>query len=168
MISFRLRRKWQNCRGYVSYYERTPKNRWFDIHSVFATHVETVVLLSQQKPNDKIEVDLDLDELDVTSAELKATYAEIKDYVLKEHGLKVSNLYISQVKRKCGLEVGENYNLRKATRRMDCLQDDSTTAANLEKLVSQGMAKSEDAKQPNCPDEKEKAIREALKYFGMI
>lgn len=106
----------------------------------WTTHVETVVLLSQQKPSDKIEVDLDLDELDVTSAEMKATYAEIKDYVLKEHGLKVSNLYISQVKRKCGLEVGENYNL----------------------------AKSEDAKQPNCPEEKEKAILEALKHFGMI
>lgn len=103
-------------------------------------HVETVVLLSQQKPSDKIAVDLDLDELDVTSAEMKATYAEIKDYVLKEHGLKVSNLYISQVKRKCGLEVGENYNL----------------------------AKSEDAKQPHCPEEKEKAIMDALKYFRMI
>lgn len=103
-------------------------------------HVETVVLLSQQKPNDKIEVDLDLDELDVTSAESKATYAEIKDYVLKEHGLKVSSLYISQVKRKCGLEVGENYNL----------------------------AKSEDSKQPSCPEEKEKAIVEALKHFGMV
>lgn len=106
-------------------------------HSV---HVETVVLLSQQKADDKIEVDLDLDELDATSAEMKATYSEIKDYVLKEHGLKVSNLYISQVKRKCELEVGENYNL----------------------------AKSEDAKQPNCPEEKEKAIVEVLKHFGMI
>ena len=63
------------------------------------THVETVVLLSQQKPDDTIEIDLDLDELDATSAELKATYQEIKDYVLKEFGLKVSNLYISQVKR---------------------------------------------------------------------
>ena len=138
--------------------------------------METDVLLSQQKPNDRIKVDLDLDELDATSAETKVTYAEIKDYVLKEHGLKVSNLYISQVKnasksacvRKCGLEVGENYNLRKATRRMDCLQDDSTTAANLEKLASQGMAKSEDAKQPNCPEEKEKAIVDALEHFGMI
>lgn len=106
----------------------------------YSAHVETVVLLSQQKPNDRIEVDLDLDELDVTTAEMKATYAEIKDYVLKEHGLKVSNLYISQVKRKCGLEVGENYNL----------------------------AKSEDAKQPNCSEEKEKAIVDALKNFGMI
>lgn len=102
--------------------------------------METVVLLSQQKPSDRIEVDLDLDELDVTSAETKSTYAEIKEYVLKENGLKVSNLYISQIKRKCGLEVGENYNL----------------------------AKSEDAKQPNCPEEKEKAIREALKYFCMV
>ncbi len=103
-------------------------------------HVETVVLLSQQKPSDRIAVDLNLDELDATSAETKATYAEIKDYVLKEHGLKVSNLYISQVKRKCGLEVGENYNL----------------------------AKSEDARQPNCPEEKERAIVDALGHFGMM
>ena len=68
-------------------------------------HVETVVLLSQQKPDDTIEIDLDLDELDATSSEMKATYQEIKDYVLKEFGLKVSNLYISQIKRKCGIEV---------------------------------------------------------------
>ena len=103
-------------------------------------HIETVVLLSQQKPDDVIEVEIELDELDLTSAESKATYAEIKDYVLKEHGLKVSNLYISQVKRKCGIEVGENYNL----------------------------PKSEDSKQPQCPEEKEKAIRDALEHFGMI
>ena len=74
---------------------------------------ETVVLLSRQKPDDTIEIDLDLDELEATSAEPKATYQEIKDYVLKEFGLKVSNLYISQIKRKCGIEVGENYNLPK-------------------------------------------------------
>lgn len=103
-------------------------------------HVETVVLLSQQKPDDTIEIDLDLDELDATSAELKATYQEIKDYVLKEFGLKVSSLYISQVKRKCGIEVGENYNL----------------------------PKSENARVPQCPKEKEDAIRSALKYFAMI
>ena len=103
-------------------------------------HVETVVLLSQQKPDDTIEIDLDLDELDATSAELKATYQEIKDYVLKEFGLKVSNLYISQVKRKCGIEVGENYNL----------------------------PKSENARVPQCPKEKEDAIKAALKYFAMI
>ena len=75
--------------------------------------METVVLLSQQKPDDTIEIDLDLDELDATGAETKATYQEIKDYVLKEFGLKVSNLYISQIKGKCGIEVGENYNLPK-------------------------------------------------------
>ena len=102
--------------------------------------VETVVLLSQQKPDDTIEIDLDLDELDATSAELKATYQEIKDYVLKEFGLKVSSLYISQVKRKCGIEVGENYNL----------------------------PKSENARVPQCPKEKEDAIKAALKYFAMI
>lgn len=101
---------------------------------------ETVVLLSQQKPDDTIEIDLDLDELDATSAELKATYQEIKDYVLKESGLKVSSLYISQVKRKCGIEVGENYNL----------------------------PKSENARVPQCPKEKEEAIKAALKYFAMI
>ena len=103
-------------------------------------HVETVVLLSQQKPDDTIEIDLDLDELDATSAELKATYQEIKDYVLKEFGLKVSSLYISQVKRKCGIEVGENYNL----------------------------PKTENARVPQCPKEKEDAIKAALKYFAMI
>ena len=106
------------------------------------------VLLSQQKPDDVIEVEIELDELDLTSAESKATYKEIQEYVLKEHGLKVSNLYISQVKnaikkdcvRKCGIEVGENYNL----------------------------PKSEDSKQPQCPEEKEKAIRDALEHFGMV
>ena len=103
-------------------------------------HVETVVLLSQQKPDDTIEIDFDLDELDATSAELKATYQEIKDYVLKEFGLKVSSLYISQVKRKCGIEVGENYNL----------------------------PKSENARVPQCPKEKEDAIKAALKYYAMI
>ena len=103
-------------------------------------HVETVVLLSQQKPDDTIEIDLDLDELDATSAETKATYQEIKDYVLKEFGLKVSSLYISQIKRKCGIEVGENYNL----------------------------PKTENPKVPQCPKEKEDAIKAALKYFAMI
>ena len=103
-------------------------------------HVETVVLLSQQKPDDTIEIDLDLDELDATSAEVQETYQEIKDYVLKEFGLKVSSLYISQVKRKCGIEVGENYNL----------------------------PKSENARVPQCPKEKEEAIKAALKYYAMI
>ena len=105
-----------------------------------SVHCETVVLLSQQKPDDVIEVEIELDELDLTSAESKATYKEIQEYVLKEHGLKVSNLYISQIKRKCGIEVGENYNL----------------------------PKSEDSRQPQCPEEKEKAIKDALEHFGMV
>ena len=114
--------------------------KYADINHGLWSHVETVVLLSQQKPDDTIEIDLDLDELDATSAELKATYQEIKDYVLKEFGLKVSSLYISQVKRKCGIEVGENYNL----------------------------PKSENARVPQCPKEKEDAIKAALKYYAMI
>ena len=104
------------------------------------SHVETVVLLSQQKPDDVIEVDLDLDELDITSAESKATYQEIKDYVLKEFGLKVSTLYISQIKRKCGIEVGEHYNF----------------------------SQKENQRVPQCPKEKEDAIRAALEHFAMI
>ena len=83
---------------------------------------------------------MELDELDVTSAESKATYAEIKDYVLKEHGLKVSNLYISQVKRKCGIEVGEN----------------------------EYYANVEDSRQAECPVENEKAIRDGLEHYGMV
>lgn len=103
-------------------------------------HVETVVLLSQQKPDDTIEIDLDLDELDATTAETKATYEEIKAYVWDKHHLKVSSLYISQVKRKCVLEVDQNYNL----------------------------FKSENPKVPKCPPEKEAVIMDALKHFQMI
>ena len=158
MISFRLRTKWQNCRGYVPRYERPPKNGWFDIHSVFATHVETVVLLSQRKADDYVEVELELDELDVTSAESKATYSEIKYYVLKEHGLKVSNLYISQVKRKCGIEVGENYNLPKS----------EGARGPVDLCSARTGAVAETARQPQCPEDKEKAIRDALEHFGMV
>ena len=103
-------------------------------------HVETVVLLSQQKPDDTIEIDLDLDELDATSAELKATYQEIKDYGPKEFGLKASNLYISQIKCKYGIEVGENYNV----------------------------LKSENTRVSQCPKEKEEATKAILKYYAMI
>ena len=106
----------------------------------FTEHVETVVLLSQQKPDDTIEVDLDLDELDITSAETKATYREIQQYVMKQTGMMVSNLYIAQVRRKYGMDMRENYNL----------------------------PKSENSRQPQCPPEKEKAIREALEHFNMI
>lgn len=106
-------------------------------HSV---HVETVVLLSQQRADDHIEIDLDLDELDATSAEMKATYNEIQQYVMKETGLMVSNLYIAQVKKKCGIDVGESFN----------------------------KPKSENARQPKCPADKEKAIKDAFVHFGMI
>ena len=103
-------------------------------------HVETVVLLSKLNTKQHIEVELNLDELDLTAAESKATYDEIKAYVLEKHGLKVSSLYISQVKRKCGLDVGQNYNL----------------------------SKKEDAKVPQCPPDKEAAIMEALKHFQRL
>ena len=133
-------------------------------------HVETVVLLSQlkQKPDDYINVTIELDDVDITSAETKATYDEIKEYVFEHNaGMKVSNLYISQVKRKCGIEVGKN--LRVATRRMDCLQGNSTTAAtDLELVPSPNLPKNEDSRQPQCPEDKERAIVEALEHFKMI
>ena len=82
------------------------------------------------------------------------------------NSMKVSNLYISQVKRKCGIEVGKN--LRVATRRMDCLQGNSTTAAtDLELVPSHNLPKNEDSRQPQCPEDKESAIVEALKHFKM-
>ena len=103
-------------------------------------HVETVCLLSKLNAKQHIEINLDMDELDLTDAEKKATYQEIKDYVLEHSGLKVSSLYIAQVKQKCGIIERENYN----------------------------KPKSEDAKQPQCPPDKEKEIKEALTHFGMI
>lgn len=109
----------------------------------WTANVETVVLLSQlrQKPDDYIDVDIDVAELEGTSAETKATYEKIKKYVAEHNeGMKVSNLYIAQVKRKCGIELAENFNL----------------------------PKSEDAKQPQCPKEKEEAIMKALKSFKII
>ena len=103
--------------------------------------VETVVLLSKgEVDSKKIRVEFSLEDMDMSEFQDGATYTQIKDYVLEHSGLKVSNLYISQIKRKCGIEVGKNYNL----------------------------PKSEDSRQPMCPPEKEKAIREAFKYFGMI
>lgn len=105
-------------------------------------HVETVCLLSKlHEAKHHVKVKLDMDEMDITSAESKATYEEIKKYVAEHNdGMKVSNLYIAQVKRKCGIELAENFNL----------------------------PKSEDARQPRCPKEKEEAIVEALKAFQMI
>ena len=105
------------------------------------SHVETVVLLSKgEVDSKKIRVEFSLEDMDMSEFQDGATYPQIKEYVLEHTGLKVSNLYISQIKRKCGIEVGKNYNL----------------------------PKSEDSRQPLCPPEKEKAIREAFKYFGMI
>ena len=102
-------------------------------------HVETVVLLSQRRPDTHIDIKLDLSELDITAAETKATYQEIKDYVLEKHGLKVSTLYISQVKAKCGIIERECYNKGEGKSRV-----------------------------PKCPKEKEEAIMDALKHFNMI
>ena len=125
------------------------KQRGFTLKSAQAAdlfprcaHVETVVLLSKGEIDSKnIRVEFSLEDMDMSEFQDGATYPQIKAYVLEHAGLKVSSLYISQVKRKCGLEVGKNYNL----------------------------PKSEDARQaPTCPPEKENAIREALQYFGMI
>lgn len=102
-------------------------------------HVETVCQLVLRKPAVHINIDVDVEEL-VQDKRGMATYGQIKDYVLEHSGLKVSSLYIAQVKQKCGIIERENYN----------------------------KPKSEDAKQPQCPPEKEKAIMEALRYYGMI
>ncbi len=106
----------------------------------FTGHVESIVLLSKLHTKQNIEVELEMSEMDLTAAESKATYEEIKDYVLKHIGLKVSSLYIAQVKEKCGIIERVNYN----------------------------QPKSENSRQPKCPPEKEVAIREALKHFRMI
>ena len=105
-----------------------------------SVHVESIVLLSKLHTKQNIEVELEMSELDLTAAESKATYEEIKDYVLEHTGLKVSSLYIAQVKEKYGIVERVNYNL----------------------------PKSENSRQPKCPPEKEAAIREALKHFRMI
>lgn len=111
------------------------------ISITLSTHIETVCLLSKLSgAKNTIDVKVDMDELDVTSAETKATYEEIKAYVLEQTGLQVSNLYIAQVKREFGIIERENYN----------------------------KPKSEDSRQPQCPEEKRKAIMEALKHFGMV
>ncbi|MEE0980613.1 MAG: 23S rRNA (uracil(1939)-C(5))-methyltransferase RlmD [Acutalibacteraceae bacterium] len=103
------------------------------------SHTETVVLLSQRKADTHIDIKLDLSELDITAAETKATYQEIKDYVFEKFALKVSSLYISQVKTKCGIIERENYNKGKEGHRV-----------------------------PQCPKEKEEAIMDALQHFKMI
>ena len=107
----------------------------------YTAHTETVVLLSKGEiDSKKVRVEFSLENMDMSGFQKGATYPQIKEYVQEHSGLKVSSLYISQVKRKCGLDVGQNYNL----------------------------SKKEDAKQPQCPPEKEKAIMEALQHFGMM
>ncbi len=104
-------------------------------------HVETVVLLVRKiSTKDYVTVEVRPEELELGSLKTHGTYEEIKSYVLHKHGLKISTLNISQVKRKCGLDVGESYN----------------------------KPKKQDSKVPNCTPEKEKAIIDALKHFGMI
>ncbi len=103
-------------------------------------HVETVCLLSKLNAKQHIEVEIKMDELDLTSVESKATYDEIKAYILQKHGLKVSSLYIAQVKQKCGIIERVNYN----------------------------KPKSKDTRQPQCPLEKEIAIIDAFRYFKML
>lgn len=104
-------------------------------------NVETVVQLSKGEVNSrKVRVEFSLEDMDMSGFQKGATYDEIKAYVLEKFGLKVSSLYISQVKRKCGLDVGPNYNL----------------------------PKSEGQKVPQCPPEKERAILAALEHFQMV
>lgn len=111
------------------------------ISITLSTHVETVVLLYKGMfDSRKVKVDFSLEDMDLSEFKGKATYEQIKAYVLEETGLKVSSLYIAQIKKKCGLDVGENFNL----------------------------AKSENARQPQCTPEKEDAIMQAFKHFGIV
>ena len=102
--------------------------------------VETVVQLVRKIPDTYIDITVDMDELDLTSSEARATYEEIKDYIFERFGLKVSSLNIAQVKTKCGITERENYN----------------------------KPKSENTKQPQCTKDKEEAIMNALRHFKMI
>ncbi len=128
----------QSTKNVFDMFPRTDKA--FDVLPIPSCHVETVCLLSKLHADQHIEVELQMDELDLTAAESKATYEEIKEYVLEHTVLKVSSLYIAQVKQKCGIIERINYI----------------------------HPKSENSRQPKCPPEKEAAIREALNYFKMI
>ena len=111
------------------------------ISITLSTHVETVVLLSKGMfDSRKVKVDFSLEDMDLSEFKGKAIYEQIKAYVLEQTGLKVSSLYIAQIKKKCGLDVGENFNL----------------------------PKSENARQPQCTPEKEEAIMQAFKHFGIV
>ena len=110
------------------------------IHAIVPRHVETVVQLVRKKPDTYIDITVDMDELDLTSSEAKATYDEIKDYIFDKYRVKVSSLYIAQVKQKHGIIERDCYN----------------------------NSKKDNPKQPQCPPEKAKLIEEALRYFKMI
>lgn len=105
-----------------------------------STHVETVCLLSKLNADKYIDVELDMNELDLTAAESKVTYEEIKDYILERHDVKVSSLYIAQIKQKHGIIERDCYN----------------------------KPKNKESKAPQCPLEKEKLVEEALRHFKMI
>lgn len=111
-----------------------------DIQPIQSSHVETCVLLSRKRSTTRIEIEMDFTEADRREYIGKATYQEIKNYIWEHYQTKVSHLYIAQIKRKLGIIERENYNL----------------------------PKTENGKVPNCPQEKERMIKEALKYFGMI
>ena len=134
----RVLKDWSVAKDCVLLHQTLLKNCILRQHP---THVETVVLLSKgMVDNRKVKVDFSLEDMDLSEFKGKATYEQIKVYVLEQTGLKVSNLYIAQIKKKCGLDVGENFNL----------------------------PKSENAKQPKCTPEKEEAIMQAFKHFGII
>ena len=115
------------------------KNR-VDVLSVVSSHTETIVLRSKLDSKKYISVELPMDDMDLTSAESKATYKQIQNYVLEKFGFKVSTLYIAQVKKKRGLEVREHYNI----------------------------SKNENQKVPQCSIEKAEAILDALKHLKML
>lgn len=119
-------------------FKRLPEGNTIRLHN--EKTVETVVLLSQRRPDTTIDVNLDISELEVSKAETKATYEEIKSFVLEKHGLKVTNLYIAQVKRECGIVERENYNL----------------------------PKTEWNRVSKCSEDKREAILDAFKHFKMI
>lgn len=129
----------RDIKEFKNYGFKLEKIKGYDMF-VNTLHVETVALLSKLDVDKHISVEIELDELDLTSAESKATYAQIKEYVWNKFQLKVPTLYIAQIKRKCGIELREHYNKSKK-----------------EKQII-----------PRCTPEKEEAIMDALRHFKMI
>ena len=124
---------------HISTYEPFVKIRKY-INCINSSHIETVVQLVRKKPDTYIDITVDMDELDLTSSEAKASYDEIKEYIFDKHCVKVSSLYIAQVKQKHGIIERDCYN----------------------------NSKKDNQKQPQCPPEKVKLIEEALRHFKMI